>query len=40
MGGLSVWDVVLVPLAASITHQLVELLGRSYVDNQREQAAE
>jgi hypothetical protein len=37
-GGLSIWDVVLVPLAASVTHQLVELLGKSYVDGQREQA--
>ncbi len=37
-GGLSVWDVVLVPLAASVSHQLVELLGKSYVENQREQA--
>jgi hypothetical protein len=37
-GGLSVWDIVLVPLAASVTHQLVELLGRQYVDNLREQA--
>jgi hypothetical protein len=37
-GGISVWDVLWVPLAASITHQLVELLGKQYVDNQREQA--
>jgi hypothetical protein len=37
-GGLNVWDVVLVPLAASVTHQLVELLGKGYVDSQREQA--
>jgi hypothetical protein len=37
-GGLSLWDVVLVPLAASVSHQLVELMGKSYVDNQREQA--
>ncbi len=29
-------DFVLVPLAASITHQLVEVLGKQYVDNQRE----
>jgi len=27
-----------VPLAASVTHQLVELLGKQYVDNLREQA--
>jgi hypothetical protein len=31
-------DFILVPLAASITHQLVELLGKQYVDNQRQQA--
>jgi hypothetical protein len=31
-------DFLLVPLAASITHQLVELLGKQYVDNQRELA--
>src|SRR5215471_3772802 len=31
-------DFLLVPLAASITHQLVELLGKQYVDNQREMA--
>jgi hypothetical protein len=37
-GGLSVWDVVLVPLAASVSHQLVELLGKQYVESQREQA--
>ncbi len=37
-GGLSPWDLVLVPLAASITQQLVELLGMQYVDSQRERA--
>jgi hypothetical protein len=37
-GGLNPWDFLLVPLAASITHQLVELLGKQYVDNQRESA--
>jgi hypothetical protein len=31
-------DIVLVPLAASITHHLVELLGKQYVDTQRELA--
>jgi len=31
-------DFVLVPLYASITHQLVELMGKQYVDNQREVA--
>ncbi len=33
-------DIVLVPLAASITQQLVEMLGSQYVDNQRERARE
>jgi len=37
-GGLNVWDIVLVPLAASVTQQLVELLGKQYVDSQRERA--
>jgi hypothetical protein len=37
-GGLNWFDIVLVPLAASVTHHLVELLGKQYVDNQREQA--
>lgn len=31
-------DFILVPLAASVSHQLVELLGRQYVDNQRDLA--
>jgi hypothetical protein len=31
-------DFILVPLAAAVTHQLVELLGKGYVDTQREQA--
>jgi hypothetical protein len=37
-GGTAHWglDFVLVPLAASVTHQLVELVGKQYVDNQRE----
>jgi hypothetical protein len=35
-GGINVFDLILVPLAASISHQLVELLGKQYVDNQRE----
>jgi hypothetical protein len=39
-GGLNIWDVVLVPLAASVTHQLVELLGTKYVETQRDQARE
>jgi hypothetical protein len=38
IAGLSVWDFVLVPLVASITHQLVELLGKQVVDAQREMA--
>lgn len=38
IGHLGVHDFILVPLAASISHQLVELLGRQYVDNQREVA--
>jgi hypothetical protein len=33
-----VFDILFVPLAASVTHQLVELLGRQYVDYHREQA--
>jgi hypothetical protein len=37
-GGINVWDLVLVPLIASLTHQLVELLGQQYVDSQRELA--
>jgi hypothetical protein len=37
-GGISVMDFVWVPLAASVTHHLVELLGKQYVDTQREQA--
>jgi hypothetical protein len=37
-GGLTLLDFVLVPLAASVTHQLVELLGKQYVESQRELA--
>jgi hypothetical protein len=36
--GLNWFDVILIPLAASVTHHLVELLGKQYVDNQRELA--
>jgi GTP-binding protein EngB required for normal cell division len=36
--GPLVQHLILIPLAASITHQLVELLGKQYVDNQRELA--
>jgi hypothetical protein len=39
-GGISWHDVIFVPLAASLTHQLVEFLGKQYVDAQREQARE
>jgi len=38
MGGIGLSDLILVPLAASVTHQLVELLGKQYVDTQREHA--
>jgi hypothetical protein len=38
-GGVINWhDLILVPLAASVTHQLVEWLGKGYVETQREQA--
>jgi hypothetical protein len=36
-GGVTWHDFILVPLVASLTHQLVELLGRQVVDAQREQ---
>jgi hypothetical protein len=36
-GGLSVWDVVLIPLAASVSQYLVEYLGAQYVEQQREE---
>jgi hypothetical protein len=36
-GGISWHDFILVPLVASITHQLVEILGKQVVDAQREQ---
>ena len=35
IGHLGLHDVILVPLMASIKQQIVELLGRQYVDNQR-----
>jgi hypothetical protein len=35
---VGLWGLVVGPLAASITHQLVELLGSQYVDTRREQA--
>src|SRR5207253_2912930 len=37
-GGINWFDLILVPLAASVTHQLVELLGQQYVESQRELA--
>ncbi len=38
-GPLASWHhLITVPLAASVTHQLVELMGRQYVDSQRESA--
>src|SRR5262249_10249077 len=37
-GGLNVWDFAWVPLSASLTHQLVEWFGLSYVTQKREQA--
>jgi hypothetical protein len=39
-GGINWHDFILVPLVASLTHQLVELLGKSVVDTQREQTRE
>ena len=36
--GITPWDIVWVPLSAAITQQIVELLGKSYVESQREQA--
>jgi hypothetical protein len=39
-GGINWHDFILVPLVASLTHQLVELLGKSVVDVQREQTRE
>jgi GTP-binding protein EngB required for normal cell division len=35
-GGIGWHDVILVPLVASLTHQLVEVLGRQVVDAERE----
>jgi hypothetical protein len=35
-GGINWHDFILVPLVASLTHQLVELLGQQVVDTQRE----
>jgi hypothetical protein len=35
-GGISWHDFILVPLAASLTHQLAEIFGKQYVDALRE----
>lgn len=40
IGHIGLHDFILVPVAASVTHQLVELLGKSVVDAQREQTRE
>jgi hypothetical protein len=37
-GGVALHDIVLVPLVTSLTQELVELLGKQYVDLQREKA--
>jgi hypothetical protein len=37
-GGINWHDFILVPLVAFVSQQLVELMGRQYVDTQREQA--
>jgi hypothetical protein len=37
LGHIGLQDIVLVPLFASIKQQIVELLGKQYVDSQREQ---
>jgi hypothetical protein len=39
VAGAHLWqDIILVPVAAAVTHQLVELLGKQYVESQREAA--
>lgn len=35
--GINAWDLLLVPLALSVTQMLVELFGKQYVETQREQ---
>lgn len=37
IGHIGLHDVILVPLMASVKQQIVEILGRQYVENQREQ---
>jgi hypothetical protein len=36
LGGIGLHDLIIVPLAASVSHQLVEWMGAVYVDSQRE----
>jgi energy-coupling factor transporter ATP-binding protein EcfA2 len=33
----NIWNILLLPLVTAVTHQLVELLGKQFVDAQREQ---
>jgi hypothetical protein len=40
VGHLGLQDVILVPLSASVAHQLVEWLGAAYVETQRDQTRE
>jgi hypothetical protein len=40
VGHIGLHDIILVPVAASVTHQLVEILGKTVVDAQREQTRE
>jgi hypothetical protein len=35
-GGINIWDVALVPLAASVSQMIAETLGWQYVESQRE----
>ena len=37
-GGLTPWDILWAPLAASITHQITKFLGKQYVEAQRDNA--
>jgi hypothetical protein len=36
LGGFGLHDFIIVPIAASVSHQLVEWMGTAYVDSQRE----
>ncbi len=36
--GFNVWDLLLAPIGASVAQHLVELMGKSYVETQRERA--